>query len=79
MALEGDEDISDVIERSREKQAHRSANKVIRESEGIGSRNSPAVSAVKEKPKKCTALNAAASVSATNDFESGNGKKKRVG
>ena len=52
MALEGDEDISDVIERSLKKQARRSANKVIRESEGISSRNSPAVGTVEEKPKK---------------------------
>ena len=78
MALEGDEDISDVIERSGEKQARRSANKVIRESERNCSRNSPAVGAVK-KPKKCTAVSAAASASPTDDFESGKGKRKRVG
>ena len=65
MALEGDEDISDVIERSLKKQARRSANKVIRESEGISSRNSPAVGAVEEKPKKkCAAVRAAAGANA---------------
>ena len=79
MALEGDEDISDVIERSLKKQARRSANKVIRESEGISSRNSPAVGAVEEKPKKCTAVSAAASVSATDDFERGNREGSALG
>ena len=89
MALEGDEDISDVIERSLKKQARRSANKVIRESEGISSRKSQDVGARRGEAKEeegeaaeeaeCAAVSAAASVSAIDDFESGNGKRKRIG
>ena len=53
MALEGEEDLQEVIERSKEKANRRAVSKAMRDSEGISSRNSPALGAADvEKPKK---------------------------
>lgn len=89
MALEGEEDIQDVIERSREKASRRGTSRMVRDSEGVSSRNSPAVGVTEEKPKKKKGrppknANAQASQSANQsvfeDFDgSVNGKRKRGG
>lgn len=76
MAVEGEEDIQDFIERSEEKVSRRAANKAMRD-EGVSNRNSPAVGGVKEKPKKkkgSPPKNANASHQCSR-----NGKRKRGG
>ncbi|KAH8103254.1 SNF2-family ATP dependent chromatin remodeling factor snf21 [Phellopilus nigrolimitatus] len=52
MALEGEEDIQDVMEKSREKTQRRGVSKLIRDSEGQSSRNSPAIEETRGRKKK---------------------------
>ena len=51
-ALEGEEDLDEVLEKAREKSQRRAANKLLRESEGQSSRNSPAVEETRGRKKK---------------------------
>ena len=51
-ALEGEEDLQDVVERAREKNQRRAASKLLRESEGQSSRGSPAIEERGRKGKK---------------------------
>ena len=73
-ALEGEEDFQDVLERSREKAQRRTANKLMRDSEGQSSRNSPAVDDGRGRKKKGRPPK-----NAETDFEpsGSNGKRKR--
>jgi ATP-dependent helicase STH1/SNF2 len=51
VALESEEDLQDVIEKSRERAARRTQNKLMHDSEGVSSRNSPATGlGAEEKP-----------------------------
>ncbi|KAI5119788.1 hypothetical protein M0805_006586 [Coniferiporia weirii] len=52
LALEGEEDIQEVIEKTREKSQRRAASKLLRDSEGQSSRNSPAVEETRGRKKK---------------------------
>ncbi|EJD04470.1 SNF2-family ATP dependent chromatin remodeling factor snf21 [Fomitiporia mediterranea MF3/22] len=82
MALEGDEDIEELIERSREKAQRRAANKLLRDSEGQSSRNSPAVDENRGRKKKGRPpKNAAVAAVVEADYEPSisNGKRKRPG
>ncbi|OCB89229.1 SNF2-family ATP dependent chromatin remodeling factor snf21 [Sanghuangporus baumii] len=77
-ALEGEEDLDEVIERNREKQQRRAANKLLRESEVQSSRNSPAADERPRKKKGRPPKNPQPEI----DYEpspSANGKRKRPG
>lgn len=78
-ALEGEEDLDEVLEKAREKSQRRAANKLLRESEGQSSRNSPAVEETRGRKKKGRPpKNPQPEV----DYDSpsiANGKRKRVG
>lgn len=73
-ALEDDEDIDDVIAKARDRNQRRAANKLLRESEGQSSRNSPAVEEPKRKKKGRPPKNP------VEEYEPiSNGKRKRGG
>ena len=73
-ALEDDEDLDEVIAKARDKNQRRAANKLLRESEGQSSRNSPAVEEPKRKKKGRPPKNP------VEDYEPiSNGKRKRPG
>lgn len=74
-ALEADEDIHDVMEKSREKFQRRTVNKLIRE-DGPSSRNSPAVDEGRARKKKGRPLKGS-----IDEYDASpilNGKRKRV-
>lgn len=73
-ALEDDEDLDEVIAKARDKTQRRTANRLLRDSEGQSSRNSPAAEEPKRKKKGRPPKNP------VEDYEAlSNGKRKRVG
>ncbi len=76
--MENDEDIQDVIEKSREKVQRRATSKLMRDSEGQSSRNSPVLEEMRGRKKKGRPPKNAIEV----DYEPStpsNGKRKRGG
>ena len=75
-ALEGEEDLQEVIERSREKANRRAASKILRDSDAQSSRNSPAVEETRGRKKKGRPPKNPVEI----DFDLPiNGKRKRAG
>ena len=76
--MENEEDIQDVLEKSREKVQRRAASKIMRDSEGQSSRNSPVIEEPVPKGRKKKGRPPKNAVEPEYDTPV-NGKRKRGG